>query len=306
MSKNSRPRILQFGTIGQLGLELIRAAESNGVDLELVTLEEADFTRPDDVVRAVERAKDIDVVVNAAAYTAVDKAESEEALAKTINADTVGSLAKACAARGLPLVHVSTDYVFDGTKTVPYVESDRTNPLSAYGRTKLAGEQAIRDVLKAHVIIRTSWVYSVYGANFVKTMLRLGAERDVLNVVDDQTGAPTSAADLAQAILTVAKRLHLGANEDHYGVFHYTGGGVTTWRRFAEAIFEQSADWAGIKARVVPIATADYPTPAARPKNSCLDCGKIGRSYGIATVPWQSALKSVLEELKPQGAKRVI
>jgi len=303
MSQKPRPRILQFGTVGQLGLELIHAAEANAVDLQRVTLEEADFTRPNDVVRAVEQARNIDVVVNAAAYTAVDKAETEEALARTINADTVGILAKACTARGLPLIHVSTDYVFDGAKTSPYAESDPTNPLSAYGRTKLAGEDAVRNVLEAHVIVRTSWIYSVHGSNFVKTMLRLGAERDVLKVVDDQYGAPTSAGDLARAILTIARRLASDAKPHGYGTFHYTGGGDTTWYGFAQSIFEESRGWAGIKARLEPIDTAGYPTPARRPRNSRLSCDKIKQIYNIETVPWRNALKSVLGSLKQQAER---
>ena len=304
MSRTPRPRILQFGTIGQLGLELIHAAEQNDVDLQLVTLEEADFTRPNDVVRALEQSRDIAAVINAAAYTAVDRAESEEALAHTINADTVGVIAAACAARGVPLVHVSTDYVFDGNKTTPYLESDPTNPLSAYGRTKLAGENAIRDVLKEHVIVRTAWVYSVHGSNFVKTMLRLGAERDVLNVVDDQRGTPTAAADLAGAILTITRRLCETADRGHYGTFHYTGGGETSWFGFAQAIFEEAGGWAGIKARLQPIGTAGYPTPARRPQNSRLSCDKIKRVYGIGTVPWRDALKRVLGELKREAESR--
>jgi dTDP-4-dehydrorhamnose reductase len=298
MSADARLRILQFGTIGQLGLELIRLAEHEGVDLRVVTLEEADFTKPADVMRAVEQASGIDVVVNAAAYTAVDKAENEEALANAINADAVGVLASACAARGLPLIHVSTDYVYDGEKPVPYVETDPTNPLSVYGRTKLAGEDAIRESGVRHVILRTSWVYSAFGANFVKTMLRLGAEREELRVVDDQYGSPTAAGDLASAILAIAKRLAGAPAAEQFGTFHYTGAGATTWRGFAEAIFARAGDWAGTRARVVPISTAQYPTPARRPRSSRLDCAKIERVYGIRPVPWTEALDRVLSELE--------
>jgi dTDP-4-dehydrorhamnose reductase len=292
------PRILQFGTIGQLGLELIRIADLEKIALRAVTLEEADFTKPTDVVRAVEGAGEIDAVVNATAYTAVDKAESDEKLATIINGDTVGVLARACAARGVPLIHVSTDYVYDGTKSTPYVETDATRPISAYGRSKLAGEDAIRREQPAHVIIRTSWIYSAYGSNFVKTMLRLGAERHELKIVDDQYGAPTSAADLAQAIITVARQLCASAREAHRGTFHYTGGGETTWFGFAKEIFECSRDWSGAKARMVPVAAADYPAQAKRPRNSRLDCGKISRIYGIAQVPWQTALRRTLDELR--------
>jgi len=298
MISDARPRILQFGTIGQLGLELIRLAEHEGCHLRAVTLEEADFTKPADVARTVEQASGIDLVINAAAFTAVDKAETEEPLATTINADTVGVLARACAARDLPLIHVSTDYVFDGEKPESYVETDMPNPLGVYGRSKLAGENAIRTSGTRYVIVRTSWVYSAFGANFVKTMLRLGAERDELRVVDDQYGSPTAAGDLAAAILTIAKRLTTASAKEHFGTFHYTGAGVTTWRGFAEAIFAQAGNWAGTRAHVVPISTAQYPTPARRPRNSRLDCSKIEQVYGIHTVPWTEALGSVLSELK--------
>lgn len=295
----SGPRILQFGTIGQLGRELIDAAHSGGVRLTAMTLEEADFTKPDDIARIVQGA-DCDVVVNATAYTAVDKAESEEDLAYTINAGTVGVLAGACAERGLPLIHVSTDYVFDGASTSPYRESDSSGPINAYGRTKLAGERAVQNAGPAHVIIRSSWIFSAHGANFVKTMLRLGAERDTLSVVDDQLGCPTAAADLADAILKVARRLHAGASPDHFGVFHYTGSGATSWRRFAQAIMAGGRDWAGTDAQIRPIATADYPTPARRPLYSVLDCTKIRTVYGIKSVPWPVALENVLRQLQSQ------
>jgi dTDP-4-dehydrorhamnose reductase len=295
----SAPRILQFGTIGQLGRELIDAARSRGIGLDARSLEEADFTRPDDIAKIVRQA-DCDIVVNATAYTAVDKAESEEALAHTINADTVGVLARACAERGLPLIHVSTDYVFDGAKRSPYLESDVTGPINAYGRTKLAGEQAVRDGLRAHVIIRSSWIFSAHGANFVKTMLRLGAERDALNVVDDQLGCPTAAADLADAILEIVRQIRAGASPDHFGVFHYAGSGETSWRGFAQAIMDGARDWAGTRAQIRPIATADYPTPARRPLYSVLDCTKIQNRYGIKPVPWGLALQKMLRQLQSQ------
>jgi len=293
------PHILQFGTVGQLGRELIDAARAGGIRLDARTLEQADFTRPDDIARIV-RETDCDIVVNATAYTAVDKAESEEELACTINARTVGVLAKTCAERGLPLIHVSTDYVFDGAKGTPYLEDDITNPLSAYGRTKLAGERAVQGACPAHVIIRSSWIFSPHGANFVKTMLRLGAERDTLGVVDDQLGCPTAAADLADAILKIARRLHAGASPDHFGIYHFTGSGQTSWRHFAEAIMTGARDWAGTKAQIRPITTAQYPTPARRPLYSVLDCAKIESIYGIVPVPWQIALEKVLRQLQSQ------
>jgi len=295
----SGPRILQFGTIGQLGIELMAAARDAGLPVTAISQDVADFTRPDDVVRAV-RETEADIVVNAAAYTAVDKAESEEALARTINADTVGAMAQACAARGLPLIHVSTDYVFDGAKPAPYVETDRVNPQNAYGRTKLAGELAVAAATPRHVILRTSWVYSAHGNNFVKTMLRLGTERDTLNVVNDQYGAPTSAANIAAAILSIARALHARAPQDSFGTFHFTDGGETSWYGFAQAILEEAQAWTAIKAQVHPIPTSGYPTPARRPVNSRLDCAKIERVYGIGLVPWRDALTRVLAQLKAQ------
>jgi dTDP-4-dehydrorhamnose reductase len=292
-------RILQFGASGQLGKEMIAAAPASGIALDAVSREAVDFTRPDDVIRAV-RETNADVVVNATAYTSVDKAESEEALARTINAETVGKLAAACAERGLPLIHVSTDYVFDGMNPAPYLETDVVNPRNAYGRTKLEGELAMAAANPRHVILRTSWVYSPYGTNFVKTMLRLSAERDIVKVVDDQHGAPTSAADLAATILSMASVIHASPPPDAFGVFHYTGRGDTSWFGFAREILAGARDWHPVKADLLPIPASEFPTPARRPANSRLDCGKIERVYGIRPVPWRVALASVLGRFQAQ------
>jgi len=288
-------RILQFGTIGQLGLELLRLADGReDIAIQGVTADEADFRRPEQVAAAVDGAQNIDAVVNTVAYTAVDKAESEEELARLINATSARAMAAACAARNIPLIHVSTDYVFDGRKPSPYVESDATNPLGAYGRTKRDGEVAIAEAGGRHAIVRTSWLYSQHGANFVKTMLRLGGEREELRIVDDQTGAPTSATNLADAILTMALRLACEpGNTDLNGIFHYTDRGETTWRCFAEAIFQQS----GLSPRVVPVTSQEYVTPARRPMNSRLDCSKIEAAYGLKRQEWRQALQAVLLKL---------
>jgi dTDP-4-dehydrorhamnose reductase len=289
--------VLQFGATGQLARASIRAAAARPqIRLRALARDVADFRAPESAAMAVWQAERLDVVINATAYTAVDKAESEEALAHTVNAEAVGVLAEACRARGVPLIHISTDYVFDGIKPAPYREDDPTRPLGAYGRTKLAGEDAIRARLDRHAIVRTSWIYSADGANFVKTMLRLGAEREELRVVDDQHGAPTAAAGLAEALLTIAERIARGAPAEAFGTFHYSDAGETTWRRFAEAIFA-GAPWANIRARVVPIPTADYPTPARRPQNSRLDCAKIEHVYDIRRQPWQPSLTRVLDEI---------
>ena len=294
--------LLQFGASGQLARELIRAlAKDSGIGSTVLSRAQADFSKPQEIAEAVLAAPKVDVVVNAVAYTAVDRAESEKELAACVNAEAVGRLAKACRDRKIPLIHVSTDYVFDGTKSAPYVESDATNPLSVYGRTKLAGEALIRDSLNEHVILRTSWVYSAHGSNFVKTMLRLGAEREELRIVDDQWGAPTSATDLARAIVKIVRNLAVSEDDGRFGTFHFSDAGGTTWRRFAEEIFRQ-APWSGVSAQVVPIGSADYPTPARRPANSRLDTTKIGRVYGVAPPPWQTSLTSVLADLKESWA----
>jgi dTDP-4-dehydrorhamnose reductase len=239
---------------------------------------------------------EVDVVINAVAYTAVDRAEQEEALAYRVNAEAVEALARACHARNIPLIHVSTDYVYDGAKDAPYLEEDATGPLNAYGRTKLAGEDAIRKHLPAHVILRTSWIYSAQGQNFMKTMLRLGAEREEVRVVDDQRGAPTPAADLAAAIVTIARSI-AGDNRS-YGTYHFADAGDVSWCGFAAEIFRQ----ADLRARAVPIRTADYPTPARRPANSRLNTDKISRAFGIRPPAWQTSLAAVLAGMKEKNS----
>ncbi len=298
MAELTSLRLLQFGATGQLARELARAAATRaGTTLNLVPRSAVDFSRPDEVARAVRTAGDIDVVINATGYTAVEKAEAEEALAHLINAEAVGVLAQACAARRIPLIHVSSDYVFDGTKAGLYEETDPPHALNAYGRSKLAGERRVREANDRHVIVRTSWLFSAYGSNFVKTMLRLGREREELRVVGDQFGSPTSAVDLAEAIMRIAASLADGGGKDCYGTFHFAGAGVVSWCEFAEAILARASNWAGTRARVIPITTDEYAAPAPRPRNSALDCHKIQRIFGIEPVPWTAALDRVLREL---------
>jgi dTDP-4-dehydrorhamnose reductase len=297
-----RLSILQFGETGQLARELVRAASGlPDFALQPVGRDRADFMHPEQVTAALTGVANVDVVVNATAYTAVDKAEAEPDLARCVNATAVAALAKACASRRVPLIHVSTDYVFDGTKDGTYREDDAPSPLSVYGRTKLEGENAARSAAPQHVIIRTSWLYSAHGINFVKTMLRLGAERDELRVVADQHGAPTSAANLARAILSIADRIAHDNSAGLSGTFHYADAGETTRLQFAQAIFEDAASWANIKAHIVPAATADFPAPARRPPNSLFDCSKIEKTYGLARQPWRASLASVLEDVRKQG-----
>jgi dTDP-4-dehydrorhamnose reductase len=290
--------ILQFGRTGQVGLELLARGPLRGHRITALGRDVVDMGDPAQVRRTMEGARGVDVVINGAAYTAVDKAEAEPDLAMRVNAASVDELATACAKRDLPLIHLSTDYVFDGTKAAPYTETDETNPLSAYGRSKLAGESAVRVRQPHHIILRTSWVYSPFGTNFVKTMLRLGAEREELKIVDDQHGSPTAASDIALACLLLAERIAEAKRDMQWGIYHYTAAGETTWRGFAEAIFENAANWGRIKAKIVPIPSAQYKTAALRPANSRLDCNKIAREMGIVPRPWREALAQVLAELR--------
>jgi dTDP-4-dehydrorhamnose reductase len=290
-------RILQFGATGQVARELSAAARECDSTIKTLSRAEADFARPEEVTAAF-RQYPADIVINAAAYTAVDKAESEPDLARKINATAVGALAEACASRGVPLLHVSTDYVFDGRKPASYVEDDSPNPLNVYGRTKWEGEEAIRQAGGPHVILRTSWVYSRHGANFPKTILRLAAERDRLNIVSDQRGCPTSAADIAATILSIAHRLSGNAQPGQLGTFHYAGAPDTSWFEFAGAIVAQARSWAGLKAELHPIPSISYPTPAQRPPNSRLDCTKLANAYAIVPKSWRHSLELVLNQLK--------
>ncbi|HEX7776045.1 MAG TPA: dTDP-4-dehydrorhamnose reductase [Parvibaculum sp.] len=235
------------------------------------------------------------LIVNAGAYTAVDKAESEPGLAFAVNRDGPAQLAALCAAAKIPLIHISTDYVFDGSKADPYCEDDPVAPLGVYGASKAAGEAAIRARLPEHVILRTSWVYSSTGNNFVKTMLRLGAEREALSVVDDQRGSPTSAADLAEAIGIVVARLLDGTGS--FGTFHCCGSGETNWYDFAREIFARAAERGQKTPRISAIRTRDYPTPAQRPANSRLDGTRIAEAYGIKLPAWEDSLGRCMEDI---------
>ena len=288
--------ILVIGRTGQVAHELTRGPWPVGFVVDVVERPEIDLGRPDEARNAVIEARPA-IVVNAAAYTAVDAAQKNVDEAFAINRDGPAALAEACRAIGAPLIHYSTDYVFDGTKRGPYVEDDPINPFSVYGASKAAGDAAIRAQLDRHVILRTSWVYSATGHNFVKTMLRLGTERDRLTVIDDQIGSPTAAADIAAATMAICTALAAG-KEDGFGTFHFTGGGVTSWYGFAREIFA-GAEGRGAKigAVVQPIPAKDYSTPTPRPANSALDCSKIARAYGVVARPWQAALAACLDEL---------
>lgn len=277
--------LLVFGTSGQLACELRRAAP------ETIYLgrAEADLTDPAACAAAI-RARRPDAVINAAAWTAVDKAETEEAAATVINGAAPGAMARACADLGIPLVHVSTDYVFDGSGERPWQPGDPVAPLGAYGRSKLAGEGAVRAAGGVHAILRTSWVFSAHGANFLKTMLRLGRERAHLTVVADQIGGPTPARDLAAACLTIAAALR--ADPGKAGTYHFAGAPDVSWADFARAIMEQ----AGLACRIEDIPTSAYPTPARRPANSRMDCSSLS-TFGLSRPDWRPGVRAALQEL---------
>ena len=290
------PRILIVGNAGQLGRELESIFAGIGpivaVDRESVDLADADQTR------ALVRRAAPNLILNAAAYTAVDRAESERDLAYAINEQAPRVLAQEALERSALLVHYSTDYVFDGSKPVPWIETDAPNPLNVYGASKLAGEQAIEKIGGKYLIFRTSWVYGPHGNNFLFTMLRLARERDRLSIVDDQVGAPTTSIALARATHAIVTGILAGRFADWAGLYHMTCGGAVSWFGFAQAIFTRAAVL-GVKApALTPIATKDYPTPAARPRNSVLSNAKLRARFGVELPPWESALDETLEAVR--------
>src|SRR5438067_5495057 len=287
-------KLLVLGAAGQIGHELCRLRWP--ADYRIAGFDRADIDIADRqaVADAVQRERP-DIVINAAAYTAVDRAEREAEAAFAVNATGPALLAAACKAAAIPLIHISTDYVFDGSKEGPYREDDPVNPLGVYGRSKAAGDRAVRAALAEHVILRTAWVYSAHGHNFVRTMLRLASERPVLRVVADQIGSPTSGADAARAIAAIVQRI--AAGDDHWGTYNFASAGAVSWHGFAQAIFDLAAPWRGPPPTVEAITTADYPTPACRPANSVLDCGRIAEVFGIAPRLWRDALAEVIREL---------
>ena len=291
-------RIAVTGRTGQVAQSLAERGAALGHTIVTVGRPELDLASASaQAVQAALAAAQPEAIVSAAAWTAVDKAESEPEAAHAINAVAAGHVAAAAHTLGVPLIHLSTDYVFAGTKPAPYVEIDPTDPQGVYGATKLAGEAAVRAAALNSVILRTAWVYSPFGANFVRTMLRLAESREEVGVVADQLGNPTSALDIADAVLAVAANL---ANDDDpglRGLFHMAGSGETHWAGFAEAIFAESAARGGPTARVRPITTADYPTPAKRPANSRLDCLKLAAVHGVRMPEWRASLPAVIARL---------
>lgn len=287
-------RILLLGAGGQVGREIAARATQYAVPLTALDRTGADITDTDAIERALS-AHQPDIVINAAAYTAVDRAESEPELANLINATAPGLIAASCARHGAGLIHISTDYVFDGTKTGAYVESDPIAPLGVYGASKAAGEAAVRAVLDKHLIVRTSWVYGAHGNNFLKTMLRLANERDRLTIVADQRGCPTATRDIAEGLLAAADALKGGTASA--GTYHLAGTGVTTWFDFAREIVSRAARYTGRQPEIVPIAAADYPTPARRPANSELSSELFAEAVGFRAAPWQLRVAEVVDRL---------
>ena len=289
-------RVLQFGTTGQLALELLGQAKDFDVEVTALSRAEADFADPQACAAQVAEAP-CDLVVIAAAYTAVDLAETERDLALRINATTPTAIAAAAQAKGAPVVLVSTDYVFDGGKDVAYKETDPVSPVNAYGETKLKGEQGVLAASPRALVVRTSWVVSSHGKNFVKTMLRLAGQGASIRVVDDQFGRPTAARDLARFILSQAQRLSSAkAGDPVFGVVHFANAGVVSWKGFAEEIFAQAL---GAEAPAVAgIPTVDYPTPARRPLHGVLDTAKLQSTFGVTPRAWREALAEIVAELK--------
>ncbi len=288
--------IAVIGASGQLARALTHSAVERGVRLAIAGRPFVDLTTKDSVARFLSSAAPC-LVINAAAYTAVDKAESEPDAANLLNAEAPARLAQWCAENDVPLIHVSTDYVFDGRAQTPYREDDACNPQSVYGRSKLAGEQAVRAALERHVIVRTAWVYGRDGNNFLKTMLRLASERDVVRVVADQHGTPTRASDIASRILDIAARLALDGPAAPWGTYHLVSSGQTTWHGFAAEIFASAAALGVKTPQLDAITTREYPTPAVRPAYGVLDTKKLTDTFGIALPPWQHGVADCVRQL---------
>lgn len=289
-------KLLIIGSKGQLGSELVRKCKRNDFSFLGLDLPEFNITDPPQVKKIFADFKP-SIVINASAYTNVDKAETEPEIAFAVNSDGPANLAASCDKSRIPIIHISTDYVFDGSKSQPYAESDPVSPLGVYGKSKEEGESRLRSILKQHIILRTSWLYGAYGNNFVKTMLRLGNEKETIKVVSDQYGCPTCASDLAEAIMNISKQITQNL-EIACGTYHYCGSGITTWHKFAKAIFEIASQYQNYKvSSVEAITTAQYPTRAKRPPFSALDCSLIKKHFGINTKPWQESLGKTIERI---------
>ncbi len=289
---------LVIGRSGQVARALMDHAPSHSSNFEFMGRDVCDLADLNALERAITQARP-SAIINAAAYTAVDAAENDVENARAINAVGPARAAQIAAAMAIPFIHLSTDYVFDGTKSDPYVETDTTNPINVYGLTKRDGEIAILAANADAVVLRTSWVYSPYGKNFLRTMLTLGQTRDALSIVDDQHGAPTSAHDIAKACIEIVDAKQAGNQAS--GIFHMTGSGETSWCGFAQAAFDQTAQWRDGKVPILtPVPTSAYPTPAKRPLNSRLNCDLLEASFGIRLPLWNISLRQTLEALQTE------
>ncbi len=293
-------RLLVLGASGQVARALLAQGPVAGWDVTALGRAQIDLAKPDSIAAAIEAAKP-DALANAAAYTAVDKAESEPEAAAFLNAEMPGRAAAAAAAAGIPFVHLSSDYVFGGQERIPYREADPTEPLSVYGRTKRAGEIAAYKAGGRCAILRTSWVFAPWGANFVRTMLRLAKTQERLRVVDDQQGGPTSALDIADAVFAILKRQCEGEHKSGLGLLHFQGRPPTTWARFAEAILDEGAVHGHPRPPVERIATHEYKLPAARPAWGVLDCARIAREYDITPPDWRKRLAATVSAILADG-----
>jgi dTDP-4-dehydrorhamnose reductase len=289
-------RITVTGRSGQVVSAMLERAPP-GVSVTGLGRPELDLEQPRTIAPAIAASRP-DIIVNAAAFTAVDLAESEEATAQLVNGTAAGEVARAAAALAIPVIQISTDYVFDGSLERPYREDDPVSPISAYGRSKLAGEQAVASATPNHAILRTAWVYSPFGKNFVRTMLRLAETRDAVGVVADQRGCPTSALDIADAVFALAQNLLARPDDASLrGLFHMSAKGEASWADVAEAIFAERARLGGSVVQVNRIATSDYPTPARRPANSRLDCTRLQKAYGVTLPEWHGSLQACVQRL---------
>lgn len=296
-----RLNVLVSGRSGQVASSLFKAKKPEGVEIIALGRPDLDITDKASIEAVFDRIKP-DLVINAAAYTAVDAAETDSENAELLNASGAASLASAAARREIPILHLSTDYVFDGTKPTPYVETDDVAPLGVYGRSKLLGEQMVAEANPKHVILRTAWVYSVFGNNFLKTMLRVAETRDELGVVADQIGNPTSAHDIATGLLQIVDHFRKSDRDLNSGTYHMTASGDGSWADFAHQIFEASAEFNGPVATVKRITSAEWPTPVKRPANSRLDCSKLKRDFGVVLPKWQESTRQCVKRLIETGA----
>lgn len=300
-TENSNPgsfKILVFGGDGMLGTEVVESLKAAGYAVHPLLWPGIDITKPESVRSVFAEHSKPGLVINCSAYTAVDKAESEPDVAFAVNRDGVARISDACLAAGTPLIHISTDYVFDGLSNIPYTEEDPAGPAGVYAASKWEGEEAVRSRLAEHLIIRTAWMYGVGGMNFVKTILKLARERRELTIIDDQFGCPTWSRDLAACITQMVSRIRTSRGGVPWGTYHFCGKGVTTWYGFTRKIVEHARRKESLKvAEVKPIPTTAYPLPAPRPAWSVLDCAKIGKAFGISPPPWEESLALMLEEL---------